>query len=157
MTAAQENRGPENLGLIKQLGAKRPADRMAEKEPAAKAVRPLGNATNRAPAKDVGSQAADKGGLSKSDKQESQQAGAAAAVVQARQQDVTQTQGQATGAISQPASEATSTAGKAWQLSDFEIGKPLGRGKFGNVYLARERKSKFIVALKVCMMQWERA
>lgn len=35
------------------------------------------------------------------------------------------------------------------QLSDFDIGKPLGRGKFGNVYLAREKKSKYIVALKV--------
>jgi serine/threonine protein kinase len=36
-----------------------------------------------------------------------------------------------------------------WQLSDFDIGRPLGRGKFGNVYLAREKESKFIVALKV--------
>jgi len=36
-----------------------------------------------------------------------------------------------------------------WFLSDFDIGKPLGRGKFGNVYLAREKRSKFIVALKV--------
>ena len=34
-------------------------------------------------------------------------------------------------------------------LQDFEIGKPLGRGKFGSVYLARERKTKYIVALKV--------
>uniref|UniRef100_A0A7S2G0V7 Aurora kinase n=1 Tax=Octactis speculum TaxID=3111310 RepID=A0A7S2G0V7_9STRA len=39
--------------------------------------------------------------------------------------------------------------GKHWSLDDFEIGKPLGRGKFGSVYLARERKSKYIVALKV--------
>ncbi|KPM05122.1 aurora kinase A-A-like protein 2 [Sarcoptes scabiei] len=38
---------------------------------------------------------------------------------------------------------------KRWQLSDFEIGRQLGRGKFGNVYAARERKSKFIVALKI--------
>ena len=38
---------------------------------------------------------------------------------------------------------------RRWQLSDFEIGRPLGRGKFGNVYLAREKHSKFIVALKV--------
>eukprot|EP00466_Bigelowiella_natans_P007205 jgi/Bigna1/76568/fgenesh1_pg.42_\ len=38
---------------------------------------------------------------------------------------------------------------KKWKLSDFEIGRPLGRGKFGNVYLARERKTKFILALKV--------
>lgn len=36
-----------------------------------------------------------------------------------------------------------------WRLSDFEIGRPLGKGKFGNVYLAREKSSKFIVALKV--------
>lgn len=37
---------------------------------------------------------------------------------------------------------------KSWSLKDFEIGRPLGRGKFGDVYLARERKSKFIVAIK---------
>ena len=59
-----------------------------------------------------------------------------------------------------------------WKLSDFEIGRPLGKGQFGtsctsaqcfplcndgshlafsgNVYLAREKKSQFIVALKVC-------
>lgn len=36
-----------------------------------------------------------------------------------------------------------------WTLTDFDIGKPLGKGKFGNVYLAREKKSKFLVALKV--------
>nr|AAI69141.1 aurora kinase A [Xenopus tropicalis] len=38
---------------------------------------------------------------------------------------------------------------KQWCLEDFEIGRPLGKGKFGNVYLARERESKFILALKV--------
>jgi len=38
---------------------------------------------------------------------------------------------------------------KRWSLSDFDIGKPLGRGKFGNVYLAREKKTKYVVALKV--------
>ncbi|KAJ6218104.1 hypothetical protein RDWZM_009261 [Blomia tropicalis] len=38
---------------------------------------------------------------------------------------------------------------KKWSLYDFEIGRPLGRGKFGNVYLAREKKSRYIVALKV--------
>eukprot|EP01125_Pyxidicula_operculata_P001601 TRINITY_DN11451_c0_g1_i1.p1 TRINITY_DN11451_c0_g1~~TRINITY_DN11451_c0_g1_i1.p1 ORF type:complete len:318 (+),score=46.86 TRINITY_DN11451_c0_g1_i1:16-969(+) len=36
-----------------------------------------------------------------------------------------------------------------WSMDNFEIGKPLGQGKFGNVYLAREKNSKFIVALKV--------
>jgi serine/threonine protein kinase len=39
--------------------------------------------------------------------------------------------------------------GKQWSLNDFEIGKPLGRGKFGSVYLAREKASKYIVAIKV--------
>ncbi|VDO94655.1 unnamed protein product [Soboliphyme baturini] len=34
-------------------------------------------------------------------------------------------------------------------LDDFEVGKPLGKGKFGSVYLAREKRSHYIVALKV--------
>lgn len=38
---------------------------------------------------------------------------------------------------------------KMWSLSDFDIGRPLGKGKFGNVYLAREKTSKFLIALKV--------
>lgn len=38
---------------------------------------------------------------------------------------------------------------KTFTLADFEIGRPLGKGKFGNVYLAREASSKYIVALKV--------
>ncbi|XP_068215410.1 aurora kinase A-like [Palaemon carinicauda] len=40
-------------------------------------------------------------------------------------------------------------SGRKWSLDDFEIGRPLGKGKFGNVYLARERKSKTVIALKV--------
>lgn len=35
-----------------------------------------------------------------------------------------------------------------WSLDDFQLGKRLGRGKFGRVYLAREKKTGFIVALK---------
>ncbi|CAA6666666.1 unnamed protein product [Spirodela intermedia] len=35
-----------------------------------------------------------------------------------------------------------------WSLADFEIGKLLGEGKFGKVYLARERESGYVVALK---------
>ncbi|WAR13206.1 AURAA-like protein [Mya arenaria] len=37
---------------------------------------------------------------------------------------------------------------KRWCLDDFEIGKPLGKGKFGSVYLAREKSSKYVVAIK---------
>lgn len=36
-----------------------------------------------------------------------------------------------------------------WNLEKFDIGRPLGKGKFGSVYLAREKKSKYIIALKV--------
>ncbi|KAM7260774.1 hypothetical protein ACFE04_026249 [Oxalis oulophora] len=45
--------------------------------------------------------------------------------------------------------EAEPNSPRNWSLRDFEIGKPLGKGKFGRVYLAREVKSKYIVALKV--------
>jgi len=38
---------------------------------------------------------------------------------------------------------------RRWKLDDFDISKSLGRGKFGRVYLAREKKSKFVCALKV--------
>ncbi|CAJ0939443.1 unnamed protein product, partial [Mesorhabditis belari] len=37
----------------------------------------------------------------------------------------------------------------SWVLNDFGIGRPLGKGRFGNVYLCRENASHFIVALKV--------
>ncbi|KAJ4330268.1 spindle assembly checkpoint kinase [Didymella glomerata] len=40
-------------------------------------------------------------------------------------------------------------APKQWHLGMFEIGKPLGKGKFGRVYLAKERTSGFVCALKV--------
>ncbi|KAI9989384.1 hypothetical protein PInf_019663 [Phytophthora infestans] len=42
---------------------------------------------------------------------------------------------------------------KAWSLSDFEIGRELGTGKFGQVYLAREKSSRMYVALKVLVKE----
>lgn len=41
---------------------------------------------------------------------------------------------------------------RKWSLDEFDIGRPLGKGKFGNVYLAREKCSKFVVALKVAAL-----
>ncbi|KAL1641311.1 spindle assembly checkpoint kinase [Diplodia intermedia] len=41
------------------------------------------------------------------------------------------------------------TAPRQFNLNMFEIGKPLGKGKFGRVYLAKERQSGFVCALKV--------
>lgn len=36
-----------------------------------------------------------------------------------------------------------------WSIDDFEIGCPMGRGKFGRVYLAREKTTHVMVALKM--------
>lgn len=41
------------------------------------------------------------------------------------------------------------TPPRQFHLGMFEIGRPLGKGKFGRVYLARERGSGFVCALKV--------
>ncbi|KAA6354673.1 MAG: putative Aurora kinase, partial [Streblomastix strix] len=41
------------------------------------------------------------------------------------------------------------TQGKQWSINDFEIGYLLGQGKYGNVYLVREKTTKFPCALKV--------
>ena len=38
---------------------------------------------------------------------------------------------------------------KQFHLGMFEIGKPLGKGKFGRVYLCKERSTGFVCALKV--------
>ncbi|XP_026111574.1 aurora kinase C-like [Carassius auratus] len=48
-----------------------------------------------------------------------------------------------------PSAGTSSNAKKAWSLENFDIGRALGKGKFGSVYLARERQTKFILALKV--------
>ncbi|KAG9229734.1 kinase-like domain-containing protein [Amylocarpus encephaloides] len=40
-------------------------------------------------------------------------------------------------------------APKVFHLGMFEIGRPLGKGKFGRVYLAKERSSGYVCALKV--------
>lgn len=42
---------------------------------------------------------------------------------------------------------------KQWCLNDFQVGKMLGQGKFGSVYLAREKQSGFVVALKCLYKQ----
>lgn len=53
---------------------------------------------------------------------------------------------QATGSTT---SQSQGNKPKVWTLSHFDIGRGLGRGKFGNVYLAREKETKFVIALKV--------
>ena len=39
----------------------------------------------------------------------------------------------------------SSGANKAWKISDFDMGKALGKGRFGHVYCARETKSGYVV------------
>lgn len=38
---------------------------------------------------------------------------------------------------------------KEISIEDFDLGKKLGKGRFGNVYLAQEKRSKFSLAIKV--------
>lgn len=38
---------------------------------------------------------------------------------------------------------------KSWCFDDFEIGRSIGRGKFGRVYCVRERATGFVCAMKV--------
>lgn len=37
-------------------------------------------------------------------------------------------------------------------VDDFELGKPLGTGRFGQVWLARHKEKKFVVALKMILL-----
>jgi hypothetical protein len=46
--------------------------------------------------------------------------------------------------ISQPVARLTTKTipeVPEWTIDNFELGKALGKGKFGNVFLAREKKS----------------
>ncbi len=40
---------------------------------------------------------------------------------------------------------------KHWKVTDFDIGKPLGKGKFCNVCLAREKQSKYVTSFPHCI------
>ncbi|KAK6048603.1 hypothetical protein COOONC_13895, partial [Cooperia oncophora] len=46
-------------------------------------------------------------------------------------------------------SQSTRSDPQKWSIDDFDIGRPLGKGKFGNVYLARYNPERVVVALKV--------
>ena len=48
-----------------------------------------------------------------------------------------------------PADLATQFVCQYFTIGDYEVGKHLGRGKFGSIYVARERQSKYVCALKV--------
>ncbi|XP_044745507.1 aurora kinase B-like [Coccinella septempunctata] len=49
------------------------------------------------------------------------------------------------------AHEGYSNPDYPWSLDDFEIGYRLGRGKFGRVFLAKEKKTGYIVAMKTIL------
>ena len=46
-------------------------------------------------------------------------------------------------------SSASEQKKSSWTLQDFEVAKKLGEGRFGTVYLAREKRTGFICAIKV--------
>ncbi|KAK5650667.1 hypothetical protein RI129_001696 [Pyrocoelia pectoralis] len=49
--------------------------------------------------------------------------------------------------------EAYNNPDYKWSLDNFELGTRLGRGKFGRVFVAREKRSGWIVALKTLLKQ----
>lgn len=52
-------------------------------------------------------------------------------------------------------SYARSQTTKEWKLADFNIGRPLGKGKFGRVYMVRTKtEPRYILALK-CLYKEE--
>jgi len=53
------------------------------------------------------------------------------------------------GAAMSGSEDSSESPKRRWTLDDFDIGRPLGRGKFGSVYLCREKRYKYIVAIKV--------
>ncbi|PIO66879.1 hypothetical protein TELCIR_11391 [Teladorsagia circumcincta] len=52
--------------------------------------------------------------------------------------------------VENSSSESTRTnSQRMWVIDDFDIGRPLGKGKFGSVFLARYKPERVVVALKV--------
>ena len=43
--------------------------------------------------------------------------------------------------------ENKSKKGKEWKFDDFKIGKSIGKGRFGSVYVAKEKKSSYVVGM----------
>lgn len=140
----------DGLPIAKGPQVKRTAEWQADKDQGSKAQKPLQNTTNRYvqkaalanPAKPI------------TPASKATQAKQAVPTSQAQVPGVSDKASDTTNvSVDRVSAPGTSTTGnnpaQTWQLEDFDIGRPLGRGKFGNVYLAREKKSKFIVALKV--------
>lgn len=48
-----------------------------------------------------------------------------------------------------PVRVAAQVQERMWSIEDFQMGKALGKGKFGQVYMAKEKTSGIRVALKV--------
>ena len=47
-----------------------------------------------------------------------------------------------------PREESSRTPLRRWSLNDFEIGREVGKGQYAEVYLAREKKTQFVLVLK---------
>ena len=55
------------------------------------------------------------------------------------------TEPKSSGASSQQGTKNNKENQKPWKIEDFTLGKTLGKGRFGNVYLAKEKKSNYVV------------
>jgi serine/threonine protein kinase len=39
--------------------------------------------------------------------------------------------------------------GRSWSIEDFAIGKPVGKGRYGSVYMCQHKQSGRLLALKI--------
>lgn len=146
----------ENVSATGLLKTKRPAD-WGTLQPAEKQAKISQTASVRAPLKPTNSRLVESQHAAAAPAQPmgpppprvAEPAQAAAHIVRCN------TEAKAASFASSRSSVSSSDKDRRWQLTDFDIGKPLGRGKFGNVYLARERQTKFIIALKVSLFIWK--
>ncbi|KAJ1354644.1 hypothetical protein KIN20_011638 [Parelaphostrongylus tenuis] len=65
------------------------------------------------------------------------------------QKEPTRDAGAAGTAVSEIKITGSKQVRPMWVIDDFDIGRPLGRGKFGSVFIARSKEEKIVVALKV--------
>lgn len=141
----KENRSTEACGPSKENALKRPATWMNDKDKVDKSQKTQKGPRNPLKPTTVNNKAAANSSLSKVNGDKSTAASKAGQVeIRGKLANAVE---RAPAAAPEPKQELVETP--RWSLSDFDVGRPLGRGKFGNVYLAREKKSKFIVALKV--------
>uniref|UniRef100_A0A158P769 Aurora kinase n=1 Tax=Angiostrongylus cantonensis TaxID=6313 RepID=A0A158P769_ANGCA len=65
-----------------------------------------------------------------------------------REEEASHKSGDSNTVNSEGAKIESQQTSRNWVIDDFDVGRPLGRGKFGSVFLARSKEEKVVIALK---------